>query len=382
MKKRSLVLAATSLFISLHGYSQKTQMKIAQNAVGKLQAAISNGKDKGAQLSIVGEGIKAVESAQKDRRTKNWPETWAINAYLSSYVAVIDENEANSDKYYAVAVAAIDSARKLDRFQNNTELLEAATNNVIIKKQAKGNRAFQNNEFQAAYNYLKEVSDVYPTDTTLAINTALSAQNLNDLNAALEYYNRAIDNGAANPTLYQAITNIYTSKFETDLAIRTLEQGLLKNAFHPFLMNDYINLLIDNDRHDKAIQVIEKSLTVDSKNKLLYFLYGYLHQLKSRYSTAELAYKRALNIDQNYFDALYQLGITYVNMGNAALKANNVAKDDQSYTAFVNKAETTLLQAHEINPNDQGTVQLLIDIYTRKNRLDKVQDLQRKLQEF
>jgi hypothetical protein len=95
-------------------------------------------------------------------------------------------------------------------------------------------------------------------------------------------------------------------------------------------------------------------------------------------STAELAYKKALDLDQNYFDALYQLGVVYVNNANDALKAKN----KQKFTSFVNRAEMILLRAHEINLNDRNTIQLLIEIYTRKNRLDKVQELKRKLNEF
>lgn len=382
MKNRSLIIITTLFFISLQGYAQKSQMKIAQNAVGKLQVAISNKQDKAKQLSIIGEGIKATESAQTDRRTRNWPETWAIKAYLSSYVSLIDENEANAEKYYSLAIESLDTAKKLDRFQNNTGLIDAANYNVILKKQYKGNLAYSNNEFQNAFNLLKEVSDFFPKDTTLAINTALSAQSINDYNNALNYFKQAKENGARNPILFQSIANIYTSKSEIDIAVRTLEEGLVINPYDTFLTSNYINLLIDNEKYEKAIHAIEKTLTVESKNKLLYFLYGYLQQQNSTYNTAELAYKRALAIDQNYFDALFQLGLTYVEIANSGLKSQDTLNHQKNFTSNINRAELALLQAHEINPNDKATVQLLIDIYTRKNRLDKVQELKRKLEEF
>lgn len=381
MKKRSVIFIATSLVVSLQGYGQKTQMKVAQNTVGKLQLAISKGQDKNTQMNIIGEGLKATTNATKDRRTKNWPESWAIAAYLNSYMSVLDGNEANSDKYYTSAVQALDSAKRLDRFENSRQLLDAANYNIILKKQQKGNNAYKSNDFQTSFSLLKEVSDVFHTDTTLAINTAISAQHINDYNNALTYFKRAQQNGAGNPALFQSIASIHTSKFENDLAIRALEQGLDRNPFNTFLNNDYINLLIDDEQFDKALRVIEKTLAVDNNNKLLLFLYGYLYQQKDQYSTAELAYQRALKIDPNYFDALFQLGLTYVEMGNVALAQNTTSKLD-AFTSNIGRAETALLQAHEINPNDKQTVQLLIDIYARKNRLDKVQELKRKLEEF
>ncbi|WP_432714539.1 tetratricopeptide repeat protein [Pedobacter sp.] len=381
MKNRSLIIITTSLFVSLHGYGQKSQLKIAQNAVGKLQAAVVS-KDKNKQMSVIGEGIKAAESAQKDRKTKNWPETWAIKAYLSSYVALIDGNESNADRYYGMATEALDTAAKLDRFQNNTSLIDAANYNIMLIKQTKGSKAFQNNDFKNAFLNLKDVSDFFPKDTTLAINTALSAQSMGDLDNTLAYFKRAKENGAKNPALFQTMATIYTSKFENEQAINTLEEGLVLNPGHPILNNDYINFLIDNEKYDKAMKAIDKSLTVDSKNKLLYFLYGYLYQLNGKNTTAELAYKKALAVDQNYFDALYQLGLVYIEFANTSLKDNNAENKVKSFSSYINRAEMSLLQANEINPNDKATVQLLTDIYTRKNKFDKVQELKRKLEEF
>lgn len=370
------------LFIFMLGFeafAQKSQVQLAQNSVGKLQASIAAKADVKKQLSIIGEGIKAIEVAQTDKKTKNWPETWATKAYLSSYVAIIDDNQANADKYYDLAVDAVDKARKLDKFQDNSGLIKASTYNINIKKQTEGNRAYQQNDFFTAFNLLKQVSDYLPTDTTLAINVALCAQNIQSYDEALNYFKRAKENGIKNPVVFQHMANIYASKFESEIAIKILDDGLKLNPYHPYLTNDYINLLLDNEKYDRAIKVIETSIATEKRSKLLLFLFGYLQQSQSNNSTAaEQAYKKALDIDQNYFDALYQLGLVYVNYSNDALKQKN----KQKFTSYINRSEFTLLRALEINPNDRNTIQLLIEIYTRKNRLDRVQDLKRKLNEF
>jgi tetratricopeptide (TPR) repeat protein len=371
-----LVLMTSNL-----AFSQRSQVQIARNSIGKLHVAINAKAEPAKQLGILGEGIKASEAAQSDRKTKKWPETWAIKAYLSSYISIIDANEGNADKYYTLAIDAIDSARRLDKFQANSRLIDAAIYNINIRKQNKANTAFNNNDFANAYKLLKDVSDFFPKDTVLAVNTALAAQNVQAYDNALIYFKRAKDNGVKNPVLFQNLSNIYTSKFENELAIKTLEDGIKLNPYDVNLTNSYINLLLDNEKYETAIKIIENTLKVDSKNKLLYFLYGYLHQNNSNYSTAELAYDKALAIDENYFDALYQMGLAYVGSANAILKSSEQDKS-QKYTSFINRAEIALLQAHEINQNDKSTVQLLIDIYTRKNKLDKVQELKSKLEEF
>lgn len=372
-----LLFILTSSFITVN--AQKSQVQLAQNSVGKLQASIANKEDVKKQLTVIGEGIKAIEVAQNDKKTKNWPETWAIKSYLSSYIAIIDDNTANADKYYDLANEAIKKATELDKYQDNSGLIKASTYNINIKKQADGNKAYQQNDFATAFELLKQVSDYLPTDTALAVNVALCAQNIQSYNEALNYFIRAKENGVKNPIVYQTIANIYASKFESELAIKTLDDGLKLNPYHPFLTNDYINLLLDNEKYDRAIKVIETSLASDKRSKLLTFLFGYLQQSQLNNNTAaETAYKKVLDIDQNYFDALYQLALVYINNSNDALKQNN----KQRFNALINRSEFTLLRAHEINPNDRNTIQLLIEIYSRKNRLDKVQELKRKLNEF
>lgn len=380
-KKSSLNILLLLLATTQLTFAQRSQVQIARNSIGKLHVAINNKGDEKSQLGILGEGIKATEAAQNDRKTKKWPETWAIKAYLSSYISIIDADEGNAERYYTLANDAIDSARRLDKFQANTRLIDAAIYNINIRKQNKANLAFNNNDFATAFKLLKDVSDFFPKDTALAINTGIAAQNVQDYDNALIYFKRAKDNGVRNPVLFQNLANIYTSKFEQEQAIKALEDGIKLNPYDSNLTNSYINLLIDNEKYETAIKVIESTLKVEGKNKLLYFLYGYLHQLSSNYDAAESAYNKALGIDENYFDALYQLGLAYVNSANTALKSADQDKS-QKYTASINRAEVALLQAHEINQNDRPTVQLLIEIYTRKNKLDKVQELRSKLEEF
>jgi len=379
--KKYILPAALCVIINVQSaYSQITQLQIARNSVGKLQMAIANKKDQNTQMSILGEGIKASESAEKDKKTRKWPETWAIKSYLSSYIAILDPNESNADKYFDLALNAIDSAERFDKFEDNSGLIAASNYNINIKKQQKGNSAYEAKDFEAAYNYLKQVSDFFPKDTTLAINTALSAQGLKRDDEALTYYKRAKENGARNPVIFQRMENIYVGKLDKEAALKIVQDGIALNPYNTMLNNDYINMLLDNGKYTEARQIIESTLKVDTRSKLLYYLYGYLHQQNANLGTAELAYNKSLTLDKNYFDALYQLGLVYVNLGNQALNAD--ARDVSKFSSSLNRAEIILLQAHQVKPKDKATINLLIEIYTRKNRFDKVQEFKAQLDEF
>jgi tetratricopeptide (TPR) repeat protein len=377
-----LKISLTALiFVSFNAVAQKSQILIARNAVGKLQASIANKEDEKKQLSIITEGLKSVESAEKDNKTKNWGETWSIKSYLTSFASLIDTDPNNANKFYDTAVEAVAKAKSLDRYDDNGGLIKASSHNILIKKQEKGNEAYFNNDFKEAFADLKEVCDNFPADTTLALNTAICALNIQSYDESLTYFKRAKENGIRNPSVFQKMAQMYVVKSENETAIKTLEDGLLLNPFNRFLTNDYINLLLDTENYSKAQGLIENNLKVEKGSKLLYFLYGYLQQVGGNNATAILAYDKALSTDQNYFDALYQLSLAYINTANETLSKNDADKTEK-YKGLINRAQFALQRANEINPNDKKTVQLLIDIYAKKGVTNKVQELNRKLQEL
>jgi tetratricopeptide (TPR) repeat protein len=372
---------AALIFVSFNAVAQKSQILIARNSVGKLQASIANKEDEKKQLSIITEGLKSIESAEKDTKTKNWTETWSIKSYLTSFASLIDTDPNNANKFYDSAVEAVAKAKSLDRYNDNGGLIKASDHNILIKKQDKGNEAYFNNEFKEAFADLKEVSDNFPADTTLALNTAICALNIQSYDESLTYFKRAKENGIRNPSVFQKMAQMYVVKSDNETAIKTLEDGLVLNPFNRFLTNDYINLLLDTENYSKAQGLIENNLKVEKGNKLLYFLYGYLQQVGGNNATAILAYDKALSTDQNYFDALYQLSLAYINTANETLRKSDADKTEK-YKGLINRAQFALQRANEINPNDKKTVQLLIDIYNKKGAINKVQELNRKLQEL
>nr|WP_316829431.1 tetratricopeptide repeat protein [Pedobacter aquatilis] len=377
----SKFLIAVLITLSLNASAQKSQMLIARNAVGKLQASFSGKEDSKKQLGIITEGLKSIESAEKDNKTKNWPETWAIKSYLTSYASIIETDKTASFKYFDTAVVAVKKAKSLDKYEDPSGLIKASEHNILIKKQERGNLAYFENDFREALEDLREVSDKFPADSTLALNTAICAQNVQQYDESLKYFKRAKDDSIRNPAVFQKMAQLYVAKSDNANAIKVLEEGLALNAYNHTLTNDYINLLLDTENYSKAQGLIENNLKVEKGNKLLFFLYGYLQQVGGNNATAILAYNKALSNDQNYFDALYQLGLAYVNTANDTLKKTDADKNTQ-YSSLINRAQFALLRANEINPNDKQTVQLLIEIYTRKNAQSKVQELRRKLQEL
>ncbi|MBY0244612.1 MAG: hypothetical protein K2Q03_04060, partial [Sphingobacteriaceae bacterium] len=304
---------------------------------------------------------------------KNNLELWEIQAYLTSFIAITDIDETNIELNYKLCLKSIDTLEKYRKIKLENNLLNTAKHNINILKQIKANRAIESKDFLNAFNLMKDLSDYTPQDSTLAINTAFCAEKIQYFNDELTYLIRSTNNGAKNPIIFKKIANLYVSKFDSENALKYLENGLLMNPFSPYLLNDYVNLLLEKERYQKAVELLESYIWQEKNNKSLYYLYGNLRQNYVKdYLKSENAYKMALDLDPYYFDAHYQLGLLYIEKMNDEPKSRSIA--------LLNKAESSLLKAFEISPKDGNTIKLLIEIYTKKQKVDKVNYYTKKLE--
>lgn len=358
-------------------YAQKTQVQIARNAVGKLQESFVNPSLKAKSMGYINDGLKAIDLAKSNRKTGKWSETWAIKAYLHSCNALISASDEASDKQLNLALTSLDTAKLLDKDQLYSTLISATINNTMIRKLDKGNRAFEENDFLNAYQILKEVSDYSVKDTTLALNVAIAAQNIQQDKEGLRYLKRAKEYGMRNPAIFQQLSKVYSLKLEPEEALRVLKEGIDLNPSNAILNRDYINILLDNQKYTEALDALEAELMVNRTDEKLFFIYGLLNQLEKRIPDAESAFKRSIALSPYNFDAFYQLGLVYLDKANIQAK-----KSDIGYKEAVNNAELAFNKAFTIKPNDKATITLLIALYKSQSDLERVRELQRRLREF
>jgi tetratricopeptide (TPR) repeat protein len=95
-------------------------------------------------------------------------------------------------------------------------------------------------------------------------------------------------------------------------------------------------------------------------------------------------YKKAIAVKADYFDAIYNLGALYINESNKLqVKANELPLNEtKQYEAITEQANVIirealpyLEQAHQMDPANMETVQVLKSIYIRFKMNDKLQTL-------
>ena len=141
-------------------------------------------------------------------------------------------------------------------------------------------------------------------------------------------------------------------------------------------------------RANEAFAEVEKSIQLDPKNAKLQLNKGILAEQLNKPTEAETAYKKAIELDANLFDAQYNMGTFYYNQGVEMNRKANDIKDNTKYEAARKQADEKLKmalpyleKAFELNREDPGVLQSLKVLYSRAGNQDKVNMINKAIEE-
>jgi len=203
-----------------------------------------------------------------------------------------------------------------------------------------------NRHYQLMLN--QEIGQVNQVD----INLRLAEINMNLLNLeeAQAYFKAAEDDNFTNDDWYRQALLEYQVQ-EYDNAIVLLEK-VLDNE--PYYMNAYILLMnIHETQHElpKAIEVMQKYLSEDDKNPLVYFHLGRLHFRTNQPEEALQYFEKAIKIDQDYDDAYLMLFETLLKLDATEDIEDYI--DDFDFHALSGESLYLLAKIYTINEDDE-----------------------------
>jgi tetratricopeptide (TPR) repeat protein len=151
---------------------------------------------------------------------------------------------------------------------------------------------------------------------------------------------------------------------------------------------DNITNLIDvyerTKQSDKALSLTKTAVERDPANKLYRYAYGVFLLKQDNYSDAIGQFEKAVEIDPEYVDAIYNLGVSYLNWGVAmkeegekkaeaarGTKGGKDVKEDVAYKEKFKLALPHLERAAEIRSDDAALWQSLGRLYMNLNMMDK-----------
>jgi len=147
-------------------------------------------------------------------------------------------------------------------------------------------------------------------------------------------------------------------------AIVTLEEGLKMYPENSDMLSTSTNAYIGANRIDEALASAKAQVEKEPTNAVYHYNYGVLLLNVEKYEQAETELKKSIELDPNYDNAIYNLGVTYVKWGTAMNKeaeAQGVISED--YKQKYQMALPYLEQVVEKDPKNAQMWEILGKVY-------------------
>ncbi|MBM4172145.1 MAG: tetratricopeptide repeat protein [Ignavibacteria bacterium] len=246
--------------------------------------------------------------------------------------------------------------------------------------------------FNKAANNFNNAILCQPDSAVTYENLAYVYINLNQIDNAIEPLNKMIKVGST-PEAYALLGQIYTdkgnllmdtyrtSKVASDSvqalenynkAIKVLEDGKLKYPSNGEILLRVSNAYIAANKLDVAMTAFKEGVERDPQNKFYKYNYGVLLLNAADFPAAEEQFKKAIELDSEYTNAIYNLGVVYVRWGTQIREeAEAQGKTDDSYKDKFKLALPLMEKYLEKSPNEPAIWELLGKIYANLGNAQK-----------
>ena len=382
MKIKSLLLASC-LLISVASFAQKAEVNKGKASYNKFNELKSIGSTS-LGLKDLETAKTALEKASVHAKTKDLSETWTYLALVYADLSVADST--NQVEYTNQALDALGKAKTLEGHEAQAENLDVVARILAQSELTNGVKAFEKQDFKAAYSSFSKGLDYLPGDTLFSYYAGLSAINGQDYPNAIKMYKSILshDNFSTLSQIYLDLSRLYMMENDTLSAIKYAEEGSRKFPDSADLATQNIELNLQAGNEKKVIADIENQISKNPNNKHLHYYLGIAYGASDNDDKSEEAYKKAIELDPAYSDAYINLGGLMLNRGIKVFReASNLPTNQQKQyneeivkgNELIDKALPYLSKATETAPKSPIAWQNLKTYYQLKDNNEKVDEI-------
>lgn len=365
MKKFSLMIVASVLATLLQAQPDVTS---AYNA------------NKGGEYDVASQYIeKAIQDPKAAAKEKVWRYRGSIylNIASSPKYAPMFPDAINLSKESFFKAMEIDAGKE---YINENTMSLSALQSLVLEK---ASTEYQASDFCSAATHFKISNDISTKfsilDSAAIFNTAFCNDKCGRNAEAIEGYKASAAIGYNVPSVYMYIADLYTKDGKLDEAKKVLSEARAKYPKDVELLRSEVNMLLGDQKYDQALELLLALTKADSNNETIWFVLGATYEKLNKVTDQEAAYKRAVELNPKYYDALFNLGATYYNQGVEQLKEcdkippRESAKFDActaGANVTFNKSIEQFEKAYNEKPADKEIITALMEAYVRVGNME------------
>jgi len=212
---------------------------------------------------------------------------------------------------------------------------------------------------------LSDFAKMNPSDALAQYNIAYELHSRKQIDAALEYYQKAVSIDPKLIDSYLNIASIYREKTQYEEAAAVLQNALSVNTdnqkikkmiadINDDLMTNKYQVAVDKynkQDYKGAIEEYKNIISTQNPSADVYINLGSAYQADNNFNEAINSYKKALLIDNKNSDALYYLGSAYYSNKNYAKaldyyqKALAIVPDNKDIISSISASKVAIAEA-------------------------------------
>ncbi len=235
------------------------------------------------------------------------------------YEALADKSEGQLIDDYLVE--CINDYKKAIEIKGNKEtdpftiFANQRLQSVYAKYVKLGIEDYNNKDYKKAMVNFERSALAIPADTNLYANILNCAFQIQDTTQILKYGRLLLDMDFKKDYIYLTITK---NAFDAQ-DYKTSSKYALDGAINFPTNKDFINLLVEshvkNNTFNHGVNAIKSLIDQQPKNAYLAYVLGYTYERNDQLDNALVHYKKAIELDPNLYDAVYNAGVIHYNAG-------------------------------------------------------------------
>jgi len=119
------------------------------------------------------------------------------------------------------------------------------------------------------------------------------------------------------------------------------------NYYNRDSLVELVNLYITDNRHNQAINVLNELIDYNSQDELIWFTLGVQYEKIGDFASAEHSYLKAVDVNSEYYDALFNLGAGYYNQAyNKSKECDKISlREPAKYDLCMNEARVIMAKS-------------------------------------
>lgn len=291
---------------------------------------------------------------------------------------------------------ALDEAIKLNTDGKADADITKIIENLKTGYEIEAVNAYDKKEFKNSYENFVKILDLNKlplmknrVDTILIYYAGRAALENGDYKEANRLFEEAATNKFEDPLLYVFRKQSYFANGDTAKGVAIINEGFNKYPENQSIMIELINYYLVSNQAEEALRLLAVAKAGDPQNVSYPFAEGALYDKMGKFDDAEKSYKTCLEMNPEFYDASYNLGVLYFNKAVKIYEEASKIMDNTEFEKMQKQGDDMLKAAipymkksHELMPTDKSALETLKTIYYRLKMDAERDEVVKKLSEL